>query len=134
MILFIIIVDALIFGFLCEDLANAKGYGNKYFFLGFLLSIFELLYVIGLPDRSMYEAYDYALTQFKNEFVELRKEVAHLSNKISYSDKASVDMSYQNAQPMKQAYDGRWKCQKCGLPNDSSHLFCSRCGTRAPSE
>ncbi len=28
----------------------------------------------------------------------------------------------------------QWKCQKCGSLNDSSYMFCSRCGTRAPSE
>ena len=44
------LLAAIIPGILSAKLARKKGYSGKYFWLGFFLSIFGLVYVAGLPD------------------------------------------------------------------------------------
>lgn len=45
------LVQAVIFGFLCQSLCEKKGHDGG-FLIGFFFGVLGLLYVVGLPDRS----------------------------------------------------------------------------------
>jgi hypothetical protein len=45
------LVQAVIFGFLCQSLCEKKGHDGG-FLIGFFFGILGLLYVVGLPDKS----------------------------------------------------------------------------------
>jgi len=45
------VILCVIFGFLCNSLARAKGY-DDYFWHGFFLNILALIYVAGLPPKG----------------------------------------------------------------------------------
>lgn len=50
-VFFVLLVQAVIFGFLCQSLCEKKGHEGG-FWIGFFFGILGLLYVVGLPDKS----------------------------------------------------------------------------------
>lgn len=51
----VLVVQAIICAYLCNDIAIKKGYTSSYSIWGFLFGILGLLYVIGLPHRTIDE-------------------------------------------------------------------------------
>lgn len=51
----VLVGQAIICAYLCNDIASKKGYPSSYSIWGFLFGIIGLLYVIGLPPRAIDE-------------------------------------------------------------------------------
>lgn len=50
-----VIIQALICSYICNEIAIRKGYASSYALWGFFLGVLGLLFVIGLPQRSIEE-------------------------------------------------------------------------------